>query len=128
MSSYEHLEALARFILPEEIIDNFDIVGIEEKSGVLHIRLDEQAVLPSGYTSETLSPNGFFPSSRVYDFPIRDRKVVLHIRRRRWLEKDTGKSLSLSWEMTAEGTRYTVGFAAFLKEVFGYDPDSGQHP
>lgn len=128
MSSYEHLQALARFILPEEIIDNFDIVGIEEKSGVLHIRLDEQAVLPSGYPPERLSPNGFFPSSRVYDFPIRDRKVVLHIRRRRWLEKDTGKSLSRSWEMTAEGTRYTVGFAAFLKEVFGYDPDSGQHP
>lgn len=128
MSSYEHLQALAGFILPEEIIDNFDIVGIEEKSGVLHIRLDEQAVLPSGYAPETLSPNGFFPSSRVYDFPIRDRKVVLHIRRRRWLENGTGKSLSRSWEMTAEGTRYTVGFAAFLKEVFGYDPDSGQHP
>jgi len=128
MSSYEHLQSLARFILPEEIIDNFDIVGIEEKSGVLHIRLDEQAVLPSGYTSEILSPNGFFPSSRVYDFPIRDHKVILHIRRRRWLEKGTGKSLSRSWEMTAEGTRYTVGFAAFLKEVFGYDPDSGQHP
>lgn len=128
MSSYEHLQALARFILPEEIIDNFDIVGIEEKSGVLHIRLDEQAVLPSGYTADTISPNGFFPSCRVYDFPIRDRKVVLHIRRRRWVEKATGKSLSRSWEMTAGGTRYTVGFAAFLKEVFGYDPDTGEHP
>jgi hypothetical protein len=32
MSSYEYLQALARFILPEEIIDNFDIVVIEEKS------------------------------------------------------------------------------------------------
>ena len=128
MSSYEHLQTLAGFILPEEIIENFDIVGIEEKSGVLHIRLDEQAVLPVGYTTDTVSPNGFFPSSTVYDFPIRDRKVVLHIRRRRWLENGTGKSLSRSWEMTAEGTRYTVGFAAFLKEVFGYDPDSGQHP
>lgn len=128
MSFYEHLHALAHFILPEEIIDNFDIVGIEEQSGVLHIRLDEQAVPPSGYTPETLSPNGFFPSSSVYDFPIRDRKVVLHIRRRRWLERDTGKSLSRSWEMTAEGTRYTVGFAAFLKEVLGYCPGSDENP
>lgn len=92
-----------------KLLCTFDIVGIEEKSGVLHIRLDEQAIVPSGYTSGTLSPNGFFPSSRVYDFPIRDRKVVLHIRRRRWLERDTGKSLSRSLEMTAEGTRYTVG-------------------
>lgn len=113
MSSYEHLQSLARFILPEEIIDNFDIMGIEEKSEVLHIRLEEQAVPPSDYSSETLSPNGFFPSSRVYDFPIRDRKVVLHISRCRWLERDTGKSLSRTWEMTAEGTRYTMDFAAF---------------
>lgn len=128
MSSYEHLHVLARYILPEEIIDNFDIVGIEEKSSVLHIQLDEQAILPTGYTSDTISSNGFFPSSSVYDFPIRDRKVVLHIRRRRWVEKDTGKSLSRSWEITAQGTRYTVDFAAFLKEVFGYDTDSSQHP
>jgi hypothetical protein len=118
---------LASFILPEEIIDNFDIVEIEEKSGVLHIRLDEQAILPLGYTSDKVSPNGFFPTSSVYDFPIRDRKVILHIRRRRWVEKETGKSHSRSWEITAQGTRYTVGFAAFLKEVFGYAPDSGQH-
>jgi transposase len=128
MSSYEHLQTLVRYILPEEIIDNFDIVGIEDKSGVLHIRLDEQPLPPAGYLPDTISPNGFFPSSSVHDFPIRDRKVVLHIRRRRWVEKRTGKSLSRSWEMTAEGTRYTVGFAAFLKEAFGYDPDSGKHP
>ena len=113
----------ARIILPEEIIENFDIVGIEEKSGVIHILLEEQAVPPSGYTPETLFPNGFFPSSRVYDFPIRDRKVVPHIRRR-WVEKATGKSFSRSWELTAEGTRHTVGFAAFLKGVSGYDPNA----
>ena len=124
MSSYEQLHALARVILPKEIIDNFDIVGIEEKSDVLHIRLDEQAIYPEGYTEDTVSSNGFLPSSSVFDFPIRDRKVVLHIRRRRWIEKETGKSLSRSWEITAKGTRYTVGFAAFLKEVFGYDAGS----
>ncbi|HON02072.1 MAG TPA: transposase [Paludibacteraceae bacterium] len=36
MSTYEQLEALARYILPKEILDDFDIVGIEEKSGVLN--------------------------------------------------------------------------------------------
>jgi hypothetical protein len=108
MSSYEHLQALVSFILPEETIDNFDIVGIEEKSGVLHIRLDEQAILPLGYTLGKVFPNGFFPSSSVYDFPIRERKVVLHIHRRRWVERETGKSLCRSWKITAQGTRYTV--------------------
>lgn len=46
MSTYEQLQSLARIILPEEIIENFDIVGIEEKSGVIHILLDEQAIPP----------------------------------------------------------------------------------
>lgn len=128
MSSYEQLQALARIILPEEIIDNFDIVGIEEKSGVLHFLLDEQYVFPEGYAEDTISSNGFLPSSSVFDFPIRDHKVILHIRRRRWIENETGKSLSRSWDFTAKGTRYTEGFAAFLKEVFGYDPGSDQIP
>lgn len=122
MSSYDQLHILSRYILPEEIIDNFDIVGIEEKSDVLHIQLDEQLILPEGHSKDTISPNGFFPSSCFFDFPIRDRKVVLHIRRRRWLEKDTGKSLSRSLEIAACGTRYTESFAAFLKEVLGYTP------
>jgi hypothetical protein len=83
MSSCEHLQALAGFILPEEITDNFDITGIEEKSGALHIRLDEQAILPLGYTLNRVSPNGFFPSASVCGFPICNRRAVLHIRRRR---------------------------------------------
>lgn len=58
------------YFLPEEIINYFDIVVIEEKSGALHIRL--------------------------FEFPILDRKVILYIRRRRWIEKHTGKSLSRS--------------------------------
>ncbi len=36
MSTYEQLEAIARYILPKEILEDSDIVGIEEKSGVLN--------------------------------------------------------------------------------------------
>ena len=124
MSSYDQLQVLARFILPEDIIDNFDIVSIEQHGEVLHIFLDEQPILPIGYTAKSISSNGFSPESEVYDFPIRDRKVVLHIRRRRWRENDTGKSILRDLTLTFNGTRYTVSFAAFLKEVFGFTPDN----
>ena len=124
MSSYDQLQVLARFILPEDIIDNFDIVSIEQLGEVLHISLDEQAILPTGYSDKSISSNGFSPESEVYDFPIRDRKVVLHIRRRRWRENDTGKSILRDLTLTFKGTRYTVSFAAFLKEVFGFTPDN----
>jgi hypothetical protein len=72
---------------------------------------------------ELLSPNGFYEESTLKDFPLRDKKVVLHIRRRRWIDQD-GKSYSRRWDLTAEGTRYSKEFAYFLKEAFGYLPDS----
>ena len=128
MSSYDQLQSLARFILPEDILDNFDIIGIEQLGEVLHIRLDEQPILPEGYSAESISSNGFLPESQVYDFPIRDRKVVLHIRRRRWLENDTGKSISRELTLTSKGTRYTISFASFLKEVLGFTPDNSSIP
>ena len=124
MSSYDQLQSLARFILPEDILENFDIIGIQQLGDALHIRLDEQVLLPEGYSAESISSNGFFPESQVYDFPIRDRKVVLHIRRRRWLENDTGKSISRELTLTSKGTRYTISFASFLKGVFGHTSDN----
>ena len=124
MSSYDQLQSLARFILPEDILDNFDIIGIEQLGEVLHIRLDEQPILPEGYNNESISSNGFFPESQVYDFPIHDRKVVLHIRRRRWRENETGKSISRELTLTSKGTRYTISFASFLKGVFGHTSDN----
>ena len=39
MSTYDQLQALACFILPEDILDNFDIVGIEQLGEELHIHL-----------------------------------------------------------------------------------------
>ncbi|HTN68749.1 MAG TPA: hypothetical protein VLZ33_04725, partial [Dysgonamonadaceae bacterium] len=61
MSSYDQLQALVRFILPEDILDNFDIVGIKQLGEEIHIHLDEQLILPMGYSTETISSNGFSP-------------------------------------------------------------------
>lgn len=124
MSSYDQLQTLARFILPEDILDNFDIVNIEQLGEELHIHLDEQLILPTGYSTETVSSNGFSPESQIHDFPIRDRKVELYVRRRRWRDNDTGESISRELTLTSKGTRYTKSFASFLKEVFGFTPDN----
>jgi transposase len=59
----------------------------------------------------------------IKDFPLRDKKVVLHVRRRRWVD-DAGKSYSRCWDLVAEGTRYSKEFAFFLKGAFGYLPDT----
>ena len=63
-------------------------------------------------------------SVEVADFPIRDHKVILFLRRRRWIDTRTGKSFSLPLQIdiTASGTRYSKEFGSFLKETYGDSP------
>jgi len=114
---------LLRYVLPKELVDFFDLVNLQEQEDILHFYLDECTTVPEEYKELCLLPNGFYESSTLKDFPLRDKKVVLHIRRRRWIDAH-GKSYSRCWDFAAEGTRYSKEFAFFLKEAFGYLPDS----
>ena len=107
---------IAKYILPIEIVDNFEIVDIKVSGEELTISLDEKLVPPPEHSDKPLESKGFLPSKKIHDFPIRDRAVILEVRRRIWKDKSTGKTYSRSWELTAKGTAYSKEFAAFLKE------------
>jgi len=110
---------LAKHILPIELVENFDIVDIQAKGDELRIKLDEKFVPPPGHSDKPLESKGFLPPRKLQDFPIRERAVILEIRRRVWVDKTTNKKYSRTWELTAEGTSYSKEFAAFLKERIG---------
>jgi hypothetical protein len=114
---------LAKYVIPKELLDFFELTDIEEEGEILHFYFDELNVIPLEYEGLGLCPNGFYQESTMKDFPLRDRKVILHIRRRRWVD-DGGKSYSRDWDLVAEGTRYSKEFAFFLKEAFGYIPNT----
>jgi hypothetical protein len=116
---------LATYILPEEIFSYFLLDKIEEDSNRLHFYLEETNVLPEEYSGEDMESKGFHKESVIKDFPLRDKALYLHVRRRRWLNKKTGEVVSRDWNLAATGTHYTQGFASFLKELVGYLPDSG---
>ena len=82
---------LLRYVLPSEIVDYFDLVDLQTCGNTLHFHLDELSTVPDEYKDLSLSPNGFYEASTVKDFPLRDKKVVLHLRRRRWID-GAGKS------------------------------------
>jgi len=67
-------------------------------------------------SSEALISHGFTDYSIVQDFPVKGKAVYLHLRRRKWLNKDTGEILSRKFDVHCEGTRLTKEFVAFLKE------------
>ena len=117
------LEVLARIVLPSEILNYFSVVGVEQTSTEIHIHLDElmNPALSHGVHFES---KGFMETVSITDFPIRDHKVLLKIRRRRWTDTRTGKSFSIpiNLDVVCKGTRYSKEFGAFLKETYGDVP------
>ena len=119
----DYLKAIASVVLPAQILDYFIVVGVEQTKTEIHISLDE---CNNKDLSEDIhfESKGFMEPVNVTDFPIRDHKVILRIRRRRWIDTRTGKSFSLpiDLDIVAKGTRYSKEFGAFLKETYGDVP------
>ena len=105
---------LAQLVLPTEVLRYFDVVGIDIFPSEFHIHLDEK-MHPSLAEDLHFESKGFMAETSITDFPIRDHKVILKIRRRRWVDVRTGNSFSLPLDLdiTAKGTRYSKEFAAF---------------
>ena len=126
-------ETLLGIILPAGILEAFEVskvteehTGIIEETGlerhIIHIHLDERDLRSKEWYD--LRPNGFIEAHCINDFPIRDRKVVLHVRRRRWLDEN-GKNVILPHEsLTSAGTSYSKEFADVLKKYLDTFPIS----
>ena len=116
---------LAECLLPEEMIEYFEVVKVDKTTETLDVTLEERNNGVFGYESGQLRSNGFYEESIVRDYPVRGREVSFHVKRRRWIEEETGKSVSRRWDFVAEGTRFSKEFAAFLKDMLGQIPDYG---
>ena len=131
-------EILAKCLLPEHMLEWFELTNIEvkpkEKKGnqeqqsegqspnVIHLYLDENDLTPENRGD--LRPNGFTPSKIFHDFPIHGQEVLLHVRRRRWLDAD-GHNVMSEFDFIQESTRCSKELADFLKEAFGDGPYNG---
>jgi len=111
----EHYQNLVKLLLPSEIFEYFEITNLVVQDGSVTVSLDERDVKPKAYLDQKLTSKGFHSESIIQDFPIRNKAVFLHVRRRRWLVESTGEVVSRDWDSVAEGTRYTKSFADFLK-------------
>ena len=116
-------EGLASYFLPEGVLEYFEVSDFAEQqtkdknvlyTTELHIYLDERDNrTPEMRGSES---NGFEAEFCLLDFPSRDKKTVLHVRRRRWKMPDgTTRMVNLDkeFELRHQGTRYSKDFALF---------------
>jgi len=84
---------LLRAILPDVLIDNFDIVNFDK------------------------SADRFDIYRTIQDYPIRGRATYLHVRKRKWLDKSSNEIFSYDWDLSEfDGTRLNSEFVSFLKE------------
>lgn len=111
-------DQLLRAILPDVLIDNFDVVNYEKSETRFDIWLDEKKVLMREDKKYSNVISHVFGDYRVIqDFPLRGRATFLHVRKRKWLDKDTGEIFSYDWELSEfDETRLNAEFVSFLKE------------
>ena len=102
-------------MLPSFLVDHFEIMKTETVLSEIHIYLEENNTVPEGYKPEDLVSHGFHKESKIKDFPIRGKQVLLHVKRRRWKHKESSEIISRDWDVIAKGTRMTQEFAIFLK-------------
>jgi hypothetical protein len=114
---------LVEYLLPDFIVSYYELLKVEPISNVLHIYLQEKNYEESDLAAKHLLSKGFLPEITIQDFPIRDKRVFLHIKRRRWLNTTTGKVEQRNWSQVGQGTRMTQEFAAFLKQIHRYDTE-----
>ena len=133
LSTFDY-STLVRYMLPNGILDYFEITKIDEEvtnekdeTGtvirILHIYLDERDLRDKAW--HDLKPNGFTEPRLFNDFPQREHKVLLHVRRRRWLDENGHNVVLETLPLVAEGTCYSVEFADFLKKMVGHLPSNG---
>lgn len=117
----EPYRLLAECLLPAHMLDWFELKDVrvdvnETQTTVVHIYLDENELKPGDI--EDLRPNGFTRESVFHDFPIRGHEVLLHVRRRRWLDAENHNVMT-ECNLIQESTRCSTELAAFLKDAFG---------
>lgn len=119
------LLSLVKLMFPREMLDYFEVVGFEIHEDSINVRLDERDRIHKKRSGHTYVKNGFLPESLITDFPIRDKRATLIVRRRRWKDEETGEIVSNDYGLVAKGTRHSKEFAAFLKGGLESIPDSG---
>ena len=113
-------KTLLETVFPPIITENFGIdkIRFDAKAEELHIDLLEKKTIPVEFSNRHVISHGYTESRKIQDFPIRGNAVYLYVRRRKWLDVDTGEILTKRYDIAFDGTGLTKEFVAFLKEAY----------
>lgn len=110
-------QELYSLLLPEGLLEYFIVTKAEKKPEVYILHIEEKNIPPDKYSNDKIISKGFYEPISIQDFPLRGKACYLKVKRRRWINKDTGEIIIRDWDIVAKGTRMTSEFAAFLKAI-----------
>ena len=70
---------LLKLILPEFLVEHFDLVKSSKQNEIMHLYFEERNVIPIEHSSLILVAHGFHNEATIQDFPLRGNSVYLHI-------------------------------------------------
>ncbi|RDU50134.1 hypothetical protein DWU89_05055, partial [Parabacteroides acidifaciens] len=84
------METGYELFLPEGILTYFEVTHADRTATAILIYLDEKDLSEEERSGKHLQSKGFYPPASIHDFPLRGKSLILHVRRRRWVDLDTG--------------------------------------
>ena len=104
--------------LPEVLNGVFEVVKVEKSVARYDVYLDEKRVKSEeDRKNGNIVGKGYTEECVIQDHMMRGRPMFLHMRKCKWLDKESGHIFSYSIDFDEEeGTRLSREFAAFLKE------------
>lgn len=108
---------LIQLFFPSGLLEYFEVISYSQGGSEFIFYLEEQNIAPDGYKSEEIESKGFYNQETINDFPIRGKRCIYKIRRRKWIVKKDHKIILRNWDLIAKGTRMTDEFATFLKGI-----------
>lgn len=113
----ELAKSLLSFIAPDIVTDNFELVSVQEKSAYFILEFEEfKNLVPSELSGFDYKLSGFENKLELHTFPQKGKACYLHIRRRKWVDKQSGKSYSNEYDLYEKGMKTTRELGTFLKK------------
>jgi hypothetical protein len=110
--------SLSKMIVPEFVLENFEVSNIKELTNEWVVELEEkQDKIPLSLSEyQDVVMDGFCHSIDVLSHSFSLKPVILRVYRRRWKRSGTDKHYSNTYELTIKGLKMVPGLGLFLKE------------
>ena len=74
LMSSDPLLAIAKLLLPEVLIEYFDLTNHKAQAEEIHFYFKEDNITPTEFKDQKLTSKGFFAEATLQDFPIRGNR------------------------------------------------------